>query len=197
MGYSEEEKVMRKFNYVVCAFSTVLFLSLCCCSKAREDGPSPQSVKRLTSVSGGAWVERKNGDSTILRGLNVYLCTEETATAIKATRDYKWDDFLHEHPDHTNSDWYYFRLILALDDMEAVAKAQATLPSQNAKAGIDGKYSISEVSPGSYYLFAQTSNDYYAGYWMVPIVVDGSKPIHVDLDNSNTAEMYNVVHFGD
>jgi hypothetical protein len=189
--------ITPRYNLFIYVLIVMLIAFLTGCGMGPANAPVSSSVKTLSTISGGAWVRWKNGNSTVLRGLNVSLCSEATAAAIKTTRDSGWDEFLREHPGHSSSDWYYFRLAMALDEMEAVAEHDAKPHSISVKTGINGKYSIQDVPQGSYYLFAQTRNNYSAAYWLVPVVVDGDKAVHVDLDNSNMAEVYNAVQFGD
>jgi hypothetical protein len=69
-------------------------------------------------------------------------------------------------------------------------KIAAKFSVLKATTNIDGKYTLTQVPPGSYVLYADFTNAFSAGYWIVPITVaetEQQPQIQRDLENSNLA----------
>jgi hypothetical protein len=53
------------------------------------------------------------------------------------------------------------------------------------QTGIDGKFRISDVAPGEYFLCAKSYSEFYIIEWLLPITVISGQPTKVDLFNDN------------
>ena len=143
-----------------------------------------QVNKRTATISGGAWVTKEAGNSDILRGLEIALCQASVKPEIKRVRDNKWRERLYKNKTPIGY-WH-----LNIEAMNAKVSAH-TGCFQVVKTGIEGKYTIPDVPFGSYFLYAPYETSVAKAYWMIPVEIKSTKPIQVDLDNSNMMELYN------
>lgn len=68
------------------------------------------------------------------------------------------------------------------------SKIAAKYSVSKATTNIDGKYTLNAVPPGSYVLYAEFTNAFSAGYWLVPITISDSEQqpqLNMDLQNDN------------
>ncbi|HAZ49055.1 MAG TPA: hypothetical protein DDW76_05045 [Cyanobacteria bacterium UBA11369] len=140
--------------------------------------------KRTATISGGAWVTKEAGNSDILRGLEIALCKASVKPEIKRVRDNKWRESLYKNKTPIGY-WH-----LNIEAMNAKVSAH-TGCFQVVKTGIEGKYTIPDVPFGSYFLYAPYETSVAKAYWMVPVEIESTKQIQIDLDNSNMMELYN------
>jgi hypothetical protein len=133
-------------------------------------------------VSGAAWVTRGNGSSDQLRGLEVAVCKTDILGDLQQVRDTGMKSSKEEYPSLKSDFWH-----LPLTQMGETAMKHAVA---TGKADIDGKFSIPNVPTGKYFLYAQWETNFSKIYWLVPVKVGWSE-VHIDLDNSNAAAIYN------
>lgn len=143
-----------------------------------------QVNKRTTTISGGAWVTKEAGTSDILRGLEIALCKASVKPALRRVRDNKWRESIAKNKTpigywHLNIDAMNSKIASTRDCFEVV------------RTGIEGKYTIPDVPFGSYFIYAPYETSVAKAYWIVPVEVESTKPIQIDLDNSNMMELYN------
>ena len=143
-----------------------------------------QVNKRTATISGGAWVTKEAGNSDILRGLEIALCQASVKPEIKRVRDNKWRESIYKNKTPIGY-WH-----LNIEAMNSKVSSQKDC-FQVVRTGIEGKYTIPDVPFGSYFLYAPYETSVAKAYWMIPIEIKSTKPIQVDLDNSNMMELYN------
>jgi hypothetical protein len=168
---------------------------------------SPLKSAPKASISGGAWLIKKSGESELLRGLDVFLCKNNSKADIDRTGSLIWEvvaknnEDLAKHPFNPNASLWenqreldrlrsrivlsFYRIADAMIEMRGVAEKNAM---RTAKTGVDAKYEFTEVPAGSYVLFAVFKFDFVAGCWEIPFEVTDSKPIQLNLENSNLAQ---------
>jgi len=151
-------------------------------------------VKILTpvqaTVSGSAWITKKAGQSDIQRGLEVVLCSDSVRPKLKQVRDEKWNASPSQY---SNDDLFkqvdgYRHLDLDVMNQVAVTNDECF---KTTKTDVNGKYTFSNVQKGSYILYAPYESSFSKAYWLVPFEVKNSKPVEIDLENSNAEEIYN------
>jgi hypothetical protein len=186
---------MRAFCAAVMLF-TALLVSAC---------TSPLSAPKA-SISGGAWVVKKNGGSELLRGLDVFLCSDKSKSAIDNQGWHIWElnikagedlRSLKLRPNAEIPELQREIKLLSLsqqrhfvgvaDGMMGIRRVVEQIALRTIKTEVDAKYQFAEVPAGSYVLFAAFRFDFVAGCWEIPIEVQDSKPIQLDLENSNMA----------
>lgn len=140
--------------------------------------------QRTATISGGAWVTKEAGNSDILRGLEIALCKANVRPEIKRIRDNKWRESMIKNKTPIGY-WH-----LNIEAMNSKVSSQKNC-FQVVKTGIEGKYIIPDVPFGSYFLYAPYETSVAKAYWMVPVQIKSTKPIQIDLDNSNMMELYN------
>ena len=143
-----------------------------------------QVNKRTATISGGAWVTKEAGNSDILRGLEIALCQASVKPEIKRVRDNKWRESIYKNKTPIGY-WH-----LNIEAMNSKVSSQKDC-FQVVRTGIEGKYTIPDVPFGSYFLYAPYETSVAKAYWMIPVEIKSTKPIQVDLDNSNMMELYN------
>ncbi len=62
-------------------------------------------------------------------------------------------------------------------------RAMSRLQPRESVTDIDGKYILSEIPGGRYYIYARHATDYSVVEWLIPIVVDKSENMACDLFN--------------
>lgn len=140
--------------------------------------------KRTADISGGAWVTKEAGNSDILRGLEIALCKATVKPEIKRVRDNKWRESVLKNKTPIG----YWHLNIAAMNSKVSAQKDCF---QVVRTGIEGKYKIPDVPFGAYFIYAPYETSLAKAYWMVPVQIESTKPIQVDLDNSNMMELYN------
>jgi hypothetical protein len=140
--------------------------------------------QRTATISGGAWVTKEAGNSDILRGLEIALCKASVKPEIKRVRDNKWRESISKNKTPIGY-WH-----LNIEAMNAKVSSH-TGCFQVVRTGIEGKYTIPNVPFGSYFLYAPYETSVAKAYWMVPVEIESTKPLQIDLDNSNMMELYN------
>lgn len=140
--------------------------------------------KRTANISGGAWVTKEIGNSDILRGLEIALCKASVKPEIRRVRDNKWRESTSKNKTPIGY-WH-----LNIEAMNSKVSSQKDC-FQVVRTGIEGKYTIPDVPFGSYFIYAPYETSVAKAYWMVPVEIKSTKPIQVDLDNSNMMELYN------
>jgi hypothetical protein len=148
---------------------------------------------------------KKTGESEILRGIDVFLCSANAKSAIdrEGSQVVEADNQLGEEltgalklppnadvPELQNSMYKLQRLRLRsfrrlTDGMTAIRRVAEQNALMAIKTGVDAKYQFAEVPAGSYVLFATFKFDFVAGCWEIPIAVRDSKTIQLNLENSN------------
>jgi hypothetical protein len=79
------------------------------------------------------------------------------------------------------------------------AKREDEIPSlplagiivKSTKTNVDGKYTITDLAPGNYYVYAVFGSSSMGVDWLVPIQINGGEEKTVDLDNDNAATVRN------
>ena len=140
--------------------------------------------KRTANISGGAWVTKEIGNLDILRGLEIALCKASVKPEIRRVRDNKWRESTSKNKTPIGY-WH-----LNIEAMNSKVSSQRDC-FQVVRTGIEGKYTIPDVPFGSYFIYAPYETSVAKAYWMVPVEIKTTKPIQVDLDNSNMMELYN------
>jgi hypothetical protein len=140
--------------------------------------------KRTANISGGAWVTKEIGNSDILRGLEIALCKASVKPEIRRVRDNKWRESTSKNKTPIGY-WH-----LNIEAMNSKVSSQRDC-FQIVRTGIEGKYTIPDVPFGSYFLYAPYETSVAKAYWMVPVEIESTKPLQIDLDNSNMMELYN------
>jgi hypothetical protein len=84
----------------------------------------------------------------------------------------------------------HFYLSNVEEDAVWPAIAGATLVTKGV-TGIDAKYSISDLKPGDYILYAQMSSAFSLIEWCIPVTVKGEQTVKVDFFNENAALILN------
>jgi hypothetical protein len=159
---------MRKGKTVFGIVLVTLVISMSGCAKSK--------------VSGAAWVTRGNGSSDPLRGLEVAVCKTDLLGDLRQVIETGMKASKEEYPTIKND---FYHLPLAEMGETVMKHAVAT-----GKADIDGKFTIPNVPTGKYFLYAQLQTSFSKIYWLVPVKVGWSE-VHIDLDNSNAAAIYN------
>jgi hypothetical protein len=62
---------------------------------------------------------------------------------------------------------------------------------KSGKTNVDGKYIITDVAPGNYYIYALFGSSSMGVDWLVPIQINAGEETTVDLDNDNAATVRN------
>lgn len=83
------------------------------------------------------------------------------------------------------SDTEFFLVLLEHDAIWPSILGSALL--HKGQTGIDGKYTIPDIMPGEYFLYAQASSSFYFVEWFLPVKVTSGQPTKIDLFNENTA----------
>lgn len=142
---------------------------------------------KTTTISGGAWVIKGGGQSDILRGLEIALCNENVKSPLKESMEVEWrriemkyKDFQYIKPDK------YDRI-----NPEIMNIAVAPFVFKIAKTDVDGKYIINDVPKGVYYIYAVYKSSFSVAYWLIPVKVESSDPIKIDIYNANAEEIHN------
>jgi hypothetical protein len=143
-----------------------------------------QINQKTGTISGGAWVTKEGGNSDILRGLEIVLCKANVKSELVKIRDNKWRESMVKYK--TSSGYLHLNMN-AMNSKVAAHKDCFRI----VKTGIEGKYTIADVPFGSYLLYAPYETSFSKAYWMIPVEVDSSQPLQIDLDNSNMMELYN------
>ena len=143
-----------------------------------------QINQRHATIAGGAWVTKEGGNSDILRGLEIVLCKASVKPEIMHVRDSKWREIAAKYK---NQSGYWYLNIEAMNSKVAAHKDCLDI----VKTGIEGKYIIPEIPFGSYIIYAPYETSFSKAYWIVPVEVKSTKPLQIDLDNSNMTELYN------
>lgn len=144
------------------------------------------------SITGGAWINNAAGQSEIIRGLEVALCDESKRAELMKIRDSKWEKEwlkVSESPGIEKSAWanYWGYKILPLEEMNSFVSKNAV---KVATTNIDGKYTISNIPKGSYFLYAPYVTKFSKCYWVIPVNLEANQ-INIDINNSNIQEVYN------
>ena len=86
----------------------------------------------------------------------------------------------------------------ALESGHVVSETQkevgAKLPLQGTicketKTNVEGKYLITDVDPGRYYIYASFESDSLWVEWLIPLEIKAGEEKSVDLDNDNAARI--------
>ena len=147
--------------------STGLILAICATLSA-----SLQSAD-APAISGAAYVERKSGDSIILRDLEIDLCKPSVVPL--------WDST------HTNTRTYMQFLGAHINFLQRLPDYIVT----KTRTDIDGKFKFAAVSSGEYVIFAGFQTSGSTACWLMPIKVEPEKPIEINLTSSNAKEIRN------
>ncbi len=143
---------------------------------------------KTSTISGGAWVVRGGGQSDLLRGFEIVLCKTGAELELKKVIN---DGGKEENVDKNKPlrgdplPEGYYRL-----DIKQMRQAIAPYVIKTANTDIEGKYSLTEVPEGSYFLFAGFKSEFSVAYWLIPVSADKGKDVHIDLYNVNMEEMY-------
>lgn len=144
-------------------------------------------LNKTTAISGGAWIIKGGGQSDILRGLEIALCNEDVKSRLKDVIDSEWHkiemrykDYKYITPDK------YDRL-----NPEIMNIAVAPFVLKVAITDVDGKYTINGVPKGLYYVYAVYKSSFSVAYWLIPVQVENSKSIKIDIYNANAEEIHN------
>ena|GEM_PF-3882511 len=185
------------------------------------------------TVSGGAWTVNGLGQSSVLRGLDIYLIPasftmKDVGIPVSlATKRVQGNQKTHERVIANDSSFkdniYYIDLkselevahssldvfnktavdeivdarriwslcrdtnIGLISKIEKVTRDEiwpefvADNKKMAASTNIDGKYTLSDVAGGDYYLYATTSTDNWVVEWLTPVTVEESKEYPIDL----------------
>lgn len=150
--------------------------------------PHTQEFKTST-ISGGAWVVRAGGQSDLLRGFEIVLCKTGAELELKkAINDGGKEKKVDKNHPLSGDSLYegYYRL-----DIKQMRQTIAPYVIKKTNTDIEGKYSLTEIPEGSYFLFAGFKSEFSVAYWLIPVSADKGKDVHIDLYNVNMEEMYN------
>jgi hypothetical protein len=160
---------------------------------------------RSAELSGGAWLVKEDGQSEILRGIDIFLCRStferDVASEIRTiviTRQRAIGEMTRvgqaglSHGESAYSATMRKINLIAVQAFQAETDALTAMnrkASQSAlkatKTGVDGRYTLSNVADGSFTLFAAFQYNSALGCWLVPVSVQGGVTIPLDLENSN------------
>ena len=150
--------------------------------------PDTQAFKTST-ISGGAWVIRAGGQSDLLRGFEIVLCKTGVDLELKKAindREKETNGNKNKSVGRVRLPEGYHRL-----DISKMRQTIAPYIIRTASTSIEGKYSLTDIPEGSYFLFAGYKSEFSVAYWLIPVSVDNGKDVHIDLYNMNMEEMYN------
>lgn len=130
-------------------------------------------------IHGAAWLTKGNGQSNLLRGLEVSTCDLSVADVMERERIKTWKKLYEISSSHdlVNSIDYGTPLINAIES-EVTPHIISTV-----HADVDGKYEISNAHSG--YLYARFVDAYSGAIWLVPVIVKPGEDVTLDLDNHN------------
>jgi hypothetical protein len=70
--------------------------------------------------------------------------------------------------------------------------AVTALRIAGTQTGVDGKYVLGDVAPGSYYVHAKISTPAVFAEWFVPVTVNSGEAAMVDLHNENATNLHTI-----
>ena len=126
-----------------------------------------------TAIAGSAYVTRGNGDSIILRDLEISICKPSVVTVWEAT--YKGSK-------------------TRVQLLTGVVAFEQELPKYvvaTTRTDIDGKFKVTAIPAGVYVVFADFETSNATACWLIPIVLDPGKPVELTLSNSTAAAITN------
>jgi hypothetical protein len=164
--------------------------------------------ERTGTITGGAYFSEAPGRSEMLRGLQIALCRPtfkseitnslERFSSCQASTEKAQGELdlavlqsggwvpplllsvMKVRQAAASICYYTARTDLQLFDQLA-AKAAIKI----VKSNVEGKFEIHDILPGEYVLCATNWTPTSAAYWLVPVPVVTTKPIQIDLSNSN------------
>ncbi len=185
--------------------------------RAENSGPASRPALPLDDpkvphgiVSGGAWLTKSDGSSSVIRGLHIALLGRtiggDRVGAVLQREIPKWHRRIEKHPDQDHADDE--AMISQIDDFVQhhpaqmdLAKAYKILQAHSisgiadlpldgamklAATDVDGKFSIS-APIGDYYIYAYLSSDATWADWLVPVTIKTGQNRVIDLSDENAA----------
>jgi uncharacterized coiled-coil protein SlyX len=134
------------------------------------------------TISGAAYLARVNGDSILLRGLEISLCKRSAIT--------NWNATMKAHYSEANP----FNMSSAEFESD-LAKFTYRVRNEivvSVKTTIEGKFQIPNVAQGEYVLFAKHVTPPFHAAWMIPILVTPADKNEFEFNNSNARVLLNT-----
>jgi hypothetical protein len=160
----------------------------------------PTPPKASGEIEGSAYLVRGNGESIVLRDLQVTLLhpaakglweekvTHEPKDSVGAKKDY----FAKTHFD---SDLHEFDLWLDvkrdIGDPPPLAPRRESVVIRRTRTDVDGKFAFSDVERGEYIIYAAFRSEASTACWFAPISVPSGGTVHLNLTNSTARVIVN------
>lgn len=193
---AEKNKLASQLTELRAMQSNVLEqVKLLSAAKAQVDQAADQ-------VLGTAYVSRRNGDSIILRGLQVVLCDKEIKPAweeaLKGLKDQEggpFDDTLQRLRREGGQPTPLKEAMRV-----KMASTLATLFEQlslkkytksTTETNVDGKFRFKGQAEGEYFVYVRFQTANSVACWMLPITIQSNKPVELEVNNSNAAVIVN------
>ncbi len=146
-------------------------------SENKAAQPASSALAESSRIVGSAFITRRSGESTILRGLHVYLC------------DATFESIYHNHIKSHYPEGLAAPAAFEIDFL-AVTYELPNWTKATTTTDVNGKYEFRDVAPGQYCVFAKLTTDQSVATWVVAVRVDkGSTTL--DLTSNNTANIVN------
>jgi hypothetical protein len=161
------------------------FGAVSCRQAELPPAPAPKPLSADPSagtLSGKASLVLKQGQSIPLAGLELLVTSPDAAIKVKEVREKRW---LEIATPRTFGDGYNNL------DLQAIGLEAMKYEVGRTKADDDGKFTVTGLKPGDYFLYAQYKSRYAAGYWIVPFKAEAGKITSLDLNNDNLKEIFN------
>ena len=170
-------------------------------------------------VSGAAWMERANGEAELIRGMTLTAIPasvplRHVRPLIDVMKSVPWlatasDRQYGGVPDDQPIDVKPLcgLLHLAIDGAQGNSEQKyrafvgeeswpivlEKLKVASAATSVDGKYSMKGLKGGRYYLCARYFNNFSFMEWVVPLTVEASGPVGLDIFNGNALIIQNKI----
>jgi hypothetical protein len=147
---------------------------------AQKSSPAATASSEASEVArivGSAFITRRSGESTILRGLQVYLC------------DATFESIYHNHIKSHYPEGLAAPAAFEIDFL-AVNYELPNWTKATTTTDINGKYEFRDIAPGQYCIFAKLTTNQSVATWVVSVRVDKGTTT-LDLTNNNTANIVN------
>lgn len=164
--------------------------------------------ERTGTITGGAYFSESPGKSEILRGLQIALCrpTFKSEVATSLERFSSCQASTEKAQGNINLAFIQSGGLVSLQllslmkfsqiapsmcyntektDLQVLDMVAAKTAIKVVRSDVEGKFEIQDIPPGEHLLCATNWTPSSAAYWLVPISVINTKPIHIDLNNYN------------
>ena len=137
---------------------------------------SPQSETAV--LTGSAFINRRSGDSTILRALHIYLCDPWFAALYRQRMKSYYSS------DGIGPAAFELDYVLLQPEVAKYVKAETT-------TDVNGKYEIRNVAPGRYFVHAKLATAQSVVDWLVESKLEKGTTT-LDLTNDNAEHIVNA-----